>query len=493
MNYVFYDTETTGTDPKFDQVLQFAAILTDENFREIDSINVRCRLMPYMVPAPGALLVTGVKPADLTSAPMSMFEMACFISEKLTSWSPACFCGFNILHFDEEAIRQMLWQALIEPYLTTSRGSTRLDLLKLMEVAHAVHPGIVRTALTEKGNISFKLDRIAPLNGFANHHAHDALGDVRATIFMADLVRKADPEIFRHQAAMADAKNATKLVEQNRMLHYMTHFGQPKVYEAGVVAQQPSNRKSALFFDLSADPSRYLDLSPEALAEQIADTKSPLKVVRLNAQPAIHEPGSSPFQIDIPIETDVLVRRLDALRQPEFVKQAEKALEIRAASFPTKTFLEERIYEGFPNHQDKALMGLFHRTADWNERRNIADRFQDERFRHIAKRIIFCEAPQAMRPTEALPMEAGVIRKRLLDEDETLPFNTLPKAIAEAAKMADSPDVIEIRAWLEERRMTAVTRLSEIENTMAAATDAAEIEAPETAAAHEEEVAAASH
>lgn len=480
MNYIFYDTETTGTDPKFDQVLQFAAILTDENFRELDSIDVRCRLMPYMVPAPGALIVTGVKPSDLENAKMSMFEMVCFINDKLSSWAPACFCGFNILHFDEEAIRQMFWQALLEPYLTTSRGSTRLDLLKLMEVAHAVHPGIVRTALTEKGNVSFKLDRIAPLNGFANHNAHDALGDVRATIFMADLVRKAAPDIFRHQAAMADARNATKLVEQNRMLHYMTHFGQPKVYEAGVVAQQPSNRKSALFFDLSADPGRYLDLSPEALAEQIADTKSPLKVVRLNAQPAIHEPGSSPFQIEIPIETDVLVRRLDALTTPDFVQRAEKALEIRAASFPGKTFLEERIYEGFPSHQDKALMGLFHRTPDWVERRNIADRFQDERFRHIAKRLVFCEAPHAMRPAEALPMEAGVIRRRLLDEDEGLPFNTLPKAMAEAAKMADSPDIVEIRSWLEKRHATAVARLAEIERAMAATATEPEATASQT-------------
>ena len=29
MNLSFYDTETTGTDTTFDQILQFAAILTD--------------------------------------------------------------------------------------------------------------------------------------------------------------------------------------------------------------------------------------------------------------------------------------------------------------------------------------------------------------------------------------------------------------------------------------------------------------------------------
>ena len=55
MPYVFYDTETTGTETAFDQILQFAAIKTDDDFNELDRINVRCRLLPHIIPAPGAL------------------------------------------------------------------------------------------------------------------------------------------------------------------------------------------------------------------------------------------------------------------------------------------------------------------------------------------------------------------------------------------------------------------------------------------------------
>ena len=55
MAFVFYDTETTGTDTTFDQILQFAAILTDDDFHELDRFEIRCRLMPHVVPAPGAL------------------------------------------------------------------------------------------------------------------------------------------------------------------------------------------------------------------------------------------------------------------------------------------------------------------------------------------------------------------------------------------------------------------------------------------------------
>jgi exodeoxyribonuclease-1 len=65
MPYVFYDTETTGLETAFDQILQFAAIKTDDDFLELDRVNIRSRLLPHIVPSPGALLVTKVTPATL--------------------------------------------------------------------------------------------------------------------------------------------------------------------------------------------------------------------------------------------------------------------------------------------------------------------------------------------------------------------------------------------------------------------------------------------
>lgn len=483
--YVFYDTETTGTSPKFDQILQFAAILTDEEFNELDHIDVRCRLLPYMVPAPGAMKVTGVTPEMLGDAPLSYYEMARFVHDALSKWAPACFAGFNIIQFDEEAIRHMFWQNLLDPYITTGRGSSRLDLLKLCEVANAAQPGIIKTALTEKGNVSFKLDRIAPLNGFENHNAHDALGDVRATIFMAKILKERAPELFRHQIEMGDAKLAGKLVEDNRMLHYLTHFGQAKLYEAGVVTRQPSNPKSALFFDLSCDPTPYLGLAPEVLAEQIADTKTPLKVVRLNAQPAIYEPGTSPFTPDVPLETEAMVRRLELIQEAGFVKRAGEAMEIRAKSFGENQWLEDRIYEGFPSWDDKNLMPLFHRGDDWAEKRRISGTFQDERLRLLAKRIVYVEGRAAMPDAEALAMEAAIIRNRMLNEND-VPWNTLSRALDEAEKMDETPELVAIQKWLETTEEKSRARLAEIEGLVGysvnAQSEEADGETAETAA-----------
>ena len=66
MPYVFYDTETTGTKTAFDQILQFAAIKTDDDLNELGRLTIRCRLLPHIVPSAGALLATRVTPAMLT-------------------------------------------------------------------------------------------------------------------------------------------------------------------------------------------------------------------------------------------------------------------------------------------------------------------------------------------------------------------------------------------------------------------------------------------
>lgn len=63
--YAFYDFETTGTSPAYDQPLQFAAILTDDNFNEVKSVNLRCKLAPHILPSPIALAITKVSPREL--------------------------------------------------------------------------------------------------------------------------------------------------------------------------------------------------------------------------------------------------------------------------------------------------------------------------------------------------------------------------------------------------------------------------------------------
>ena len=68
--YIFYDLETTGrgkkespdafnSTPKWEQILQIAAIVVDENFQPTNqNMNEFCRPRMSIIPQPGALLTT---------------------------------------------------------------------------------------------------------------------------------------------------------------------------------------------------------------------------------------------------------------------------------------------------------------------------------------------------------------------------------------------------------------------------------------------------
>ncbi|MER8536452.1 exonuclease domain-containing protein [Mesorhizobium sp. M1005] len=198
MSFVFYDTETTGTSTDFDQILQFAAIKTDADLREINRIEMRCRLLPHVVPHPAALKVTGMSIARVTDATLPChYEMMRAVRSKLLEWSPAIFIGYNSMRFDELLLRQALFRTLHEPYLTNTSGNCRADVLPLVQAASQFAPECIRVPRGENEKAVFKLDQLAPLNGFSHENAHDALADVEATIHIARCVRDRAPDCWR--------------------------------------------------------------------------------------------------------------------------------------------------------------------------------------------------------------------------------------------------------------------------------------------------------
>src|SRR2546421_251738 len=144
MPFVFYDTETTGTSTAFDQIIQFAAVLTDDQLNELDGFEARCRLLPHVVPSLGAMLVNRTTARDLAD-PMrpSHYQMMQSIREKLLSWTPCIFIGFNSFGFDEHVLRQGLYKTLHPVYLTNTGGSARADAMRLLHAASIFAPNSI--------------------------------------------------------------------------------------------------------------------------------------------------------------------------------------------------------------------------------------------------------------------------------------------------------------------------------------------------------------
>ena len=172
MSLIFYDTETTGTETFFDQILQFAAIRTDADLKEIDRFEIRCRLLPHVVPAPGAMRVTGVNVSQLTDPSLpSHYEMVRAIRAKLLSWSPALFIGWNSIECDENLVRQALYKTLHNPYLTNRDGNSRSDVMRIV-LTRVAHEGALPFELTPNKLTQATLRKSA--RGEEVHRAKDA-------------------------------------------------------------------------------------------------------------------------------------------------------------------------------------------------------------------------------------------------------------------------------------------------------------------------------
>ncbi|WIW95462.1 exonuclease domain-containing protein [Altererythrobacter rubellus] len=451
MSFVFYDTETTGIDTAFDQILQFGAIRTDADLNEIDRFEIRCRLLPEIVPSPGAMLVTGVSAKQLTDPSLpSHYEMVCEIRAKLGSWSPSIFIGHNSLGFDEHLLRQALYKTLHSPYLTNTNGNGRSDSLKMLRAASVFAPDAVEIPVGSNGRKVFKLDQLAPLNGFAHENAHDAMADVEATIHMCRLVAERAPALWQNFVRLAHKPSALDFA-LNEAAYCVTdfHYGQSYSRPVSPIGTNPDNGSEVLVFDLSVDPAELAQLDDEQLGKRLDKSPRPVRSIRANTAPVLNELADAPEDIR------------SGWPEPEEVEEraglisADKALRERLVAttlekrepFPAAEYIEQRIYDGFPSWNDNQLMERFHQ-ADWPERISILSRFEDERLKALARRLAYSEAPALMTDTDRRDQELE-IAGRLVAAQDDVPWTTIAGALAEAGNKLKEADP-ETSVFIEE-------------------------------------------
>jgi len=282
MAYIFYDIETTGLNSRFDQILQFAAIRTDHEFIELDRFEIRCRLLPYIVPSPEAILINGITVEQFTNSNYpSHHEMVCFIHKKLTEWGPAIFIGHNSFSFDKEFLRHSFFKSLLYPYLTNSNNNCRFDSLKLARAVNIFAPNSIKIPLNDIGTPTFKLAELARVNGFKNMKAHDALGDVEAVIHLCKQISQNAEEVWSDFNRFSKKSSAADFVENNE-LFALTEFIKSYEYTWLVtcIGQNPDYSSEMLVFDLSNDPEALSSLDEDQLRGRFTATSRPVRGVK---------------------------------------------------------------------------------------------------------------------------------------------------------------------------------------------------------------------
>ena len=404
MTFAFYDLETTGISPAFDQPLQFAAILTDDEFQEVERVNLRCRIAPHIIPSPWALAVTGVRPAQLVDPALpTLFEFTQELSALIERWSPAIWTGFNSIRFDEEMLRQAFYQNL-QPdiFATQFNGNTRLDILTALYAVWYRQPDLFEWPVDETGRVRFKLDRIAPLNGFTAHNAHDALGDVEATIHIARQIAQRAPELWAELLSNRDKASVQARLASFQPMALVERFagGPPRATIGCFCGTSANNPNQAAFFDLdAADPAELLAADDATVFAAVDASPKAIRSLSINKSPAL---------LSVPAPSAEHLKRAAVIAEaPEFRARVAKAL---AARFPEDPAappppVEKQIFAGFYSHADKALLGEFQR-ADWPRRQEIAATLSDARLRQLGRRLVAFNAPELLSPEERAHYEA---------------------------------------------------------------------------------------
>ena len=436
MAFVFYDLETTGLDTSFDQIVQIAAIrVNDELEIEDDDRDVferKCRRLPHIVPSPGALTTTNVSPNELERRNLSHYEMMSEVAMVFSNWTPATFIGYNSIRFDETLLRQAFYQSLLPTYRTNTGGNSRADAMLIAQAVAIYAPESINILTDDRQRQIFKLGDVARRNGveLAEEDAHDALNDVRATLGLAQILRRNAPEIWELMM-----RNSQKVAvedffqEHDFFCHSNVFFGRTFNEVVAVTGRNLENPNEFALFNLGYDPTDYFGVDLDGMKNLLDSSPKKIRAVRTNSQPMLMPFDRAADHIrPESFDEDTYRVRAELLRDnQDFQALVSQALPLRYET-EESPYVEKKIYDGFVSDDDSELMQRFHR-ADWSGRLAIAERFEDHRLLELAERLIYFERPDLLPPADQARLEAWV-RSRLTTADD-VPWMTVSKALIE--------------------------------------------------------------
>ena len=434
-NFVFYDFETSSSNKYWGQIIQIGAILTNENLEELDRYDARCRLSPGIIPEAMALIVNKSSPKMLKGSNLSHYEMIRQFVDTLKKWGKATYVGFNSIEFDEEFLRCTLFQTLEYPYLTSTNGNTRGDILSLARAANLYYPNTLKNSINKKGNAVYKLDQMAPLNGIKHGDAHSAIGDVVATVGVAKIIAKKAPNVWKASLLTMDKNQSLELIKSE--LYFCTNeyfYGKSRPYVQAFVCQHPQYQWP-LCFDLKHDPNIFLKMSIKELESAMKKNPKFLRTIRHNKHPVIMNPSyGNEFDEYKTIGKDTLSKRAKLIKNDKefaekvsIIKQAE-ADEKDQSKSQEDVYNEESIYKKFTSNEDNKVMPEFH-DADWDKKISVMSKFKDERLVYFGKKLIYMEKPELLSKSEYNSIHKDTAKKLLSTNNEK--WNTIPRTYSE--------------------------------------------------------------
>jgi exodeoxyribonuclease-1 len=456
VKFVFWDTETTGLNKAFHIPVEIGAVVTDGNLRPVREVNLACRPPRFVLVEPGALLTTGRRVSELLSRSMSGYEASCDFVETVRAVTPACFVTYNGVRFDDPLIQHTLFRYLHDPYLMLKGGNFRIDLLPVVELAFALNMPDLAVPRSEHGKPTFKLDRIAPLNGFDEGEAHSAVGDARAVHYLARLLAQRAPELWDRACCLWSSKNAVRnFIARSDIFVEFTwdwRHGGPCFKALTPVALGRGYAGEFVCLDLTLDPNDYTSLAPDELVTKITiGTKPrPICTVRLNGVPIVFSINDPLVKDRIALDAATLAERARCIRSNVGLRERVlDAVDLKRDSFEEPTYPEQQLYSGgFISDHDTLVAQRFH-AAPLASKVQLAATFRDGRLRYLAEHLIYEEWAELLDASTRARIDGEMRTRHLANADA--PWTTIASALRDINKLLLEADERARRILLEYR------------------------------------------
>ncbi len=467
--FVFYDTETTGISKDFTQILQIGMLFTDDDLNILSSKKLDCRNAPWTLPAPAALLTTGFTPDDLKTNKNTNYEMMQDANDWLRGqhW-PITFVGYNSITYDEPVLAQNFYQSLLPTNLTTDKSpengqfNGRADVMYMVEAAALYMPGALKLDTKNYyGLPSMTLKAVAQQNGvnLSDEDAHDALNDIKATVGVAKVVKKAAPQVWDQMMSLSTTQGVEEFLGKNKIFTYANanHYDEvekkPYAMQASVMTALTGVEGTAgqTLFDLRVDPTPYLKMSVEQLKDVFLsqDRSKPLVLMDKGSQPILMPMDLSDKILTKTDDAAVFEARAKTVKAHKaFLENVAKAAalatqEEQQPAVPATTAFPETMVDKHISVHAKTKLDAwakeFREADDWHARAVMVEgfrsRFKDElekdpsldRFVKIAGRLVYEHAPQELTAQQQESMKK-FIAARILNPDPNAPYMTIAKA-----------------------------------------------------------------
>jgi len=425
MNLAIWDIESSSASTDFGSIIEIGGVLVDENFKEKDRFNLRCRLPEGEIPQAMALIVNKTSIDQLTKVNLSHYQMLGEIEKIFKKWSPAIFLGWSNIGFDDEMLRKEFFKGIRYPYITNASPNKRHDGINIARAAYAIDSNVLETEINEKGNAVFKLESLSRMNGFDSSDAHSALFDANLTMKILGLVKKKQPNTWDTFLNTANRSDTETIIKKENIITLNEYFyGKSRLYLCAPL--HPKHCIHPVYqwgqaVDLRVDVEPLLKMSVNEIKMEMKKTPKFLRTIRSNKAPIILGPEygikEEPYNA---MDPNLIKQRAQLVKNNEKFSQniltalREIAEEKEQLKSQEDIYPEESIYTKFTSNKDTSLFTAWH-AASWKDKLKLLDKFEDKRLVGFGKKIIYQEAPEVL-PPDMLKTINKAIAKRILSE-----------------------------------------------------------------------------